>query len=111
MFLSLPLVAVLAVPEPASLPSKPVVDARLVGADRIVIRSSTPIESVHLAELSEWCSYFVSYGPDGRSAIVLIRTRRSPLRVVVETGSLRDLGLVDRHAIEMRNPWAYRPGD
>lgn len=93
-------------PSTAARPPKPPVDVQVLGKDLIVIRSSYNIDTAYLCEQSEWCSYFVDYAPTGRQATVLIRTRQSPLRVVVETSTVRGIGMRQRHEFTVDNPTA-----
>jgi hypothetical protein len=89
-------------------PERPVVEVTVLSGEYILIRSAEPIESVYLADLSEWCSYFVNYAPDAQAATILIRTKQSPLRVVVETSTFRELGLRQRHVRVVKNPSGRR---
>lgn len=102
---------ILASQGPMPAPLRPVVDVEVVGNDRVLIRSIHRIESVRLAELTEWSSYFLCYSSDGRRAVVLIRTRQNPLKVTVETRSSPDMGVLERHEVAVKNPWAYSSED
>ena len=95
-------------PAPVLAPNKPAVDVEVLGADRLLVRSQQPIESVNLSELSEWCSYFICYSPDCRKVTILIRTRQTPLRLVVETRNPVEFGMRQRHEVQVKNPWAFR---
>jgi hypothetical protein len=102
------LLATLQSPSPMRAPERPVVEMLVIHGDLVVIHSLEPIESVYLSDLSEWCSYFVNYSPDARTATILIRTKQSPLRVVVETTAFRELGLRQRHVRVVKNPGVSR---
>jgi hypothetical protein len=97
----------LASPSPLDAPRKPHVDVEVIGQGRLLIRSHDPIETVNLAELTEWCSYFICYSPDCRKVTVLIRTRQTPLHFAVETRSPLDFGVRRKHELLLRNPWTF----
>ncbi|MFO0946122.1 MAG: hypothetical protein U1D30_09280 [Planctomycetota bacterium] len=88
--------------------SRPTVDVQLVSKDVLLIRSSYNIDSAYLSDQSEWCSYFVDYAPTGRQATVLIRTKQTPLRLVIETSTVRGIGMRERHEFTIDNPTTHR---
>lgn len=77
--------------------------------DVIHIKSTNIIQSAYLSEQSEWCSYFVEYSPDGKEATILIRTKTHPLRLVVETTTVRGIALKEVHTINIDNPTRLIP--
>lgn len=74
--------------------------------DRIVVESRRRIESVRLEGLTEWSSYFTVYRNDCRSALLLVRTNRTPLVLVVELEALEG-ARVERIRCRVNNPWPY----
>mgnify|MGYP001158819607 CR=1 FL=1 len=101
--------AIVAAPSLTRASARPAVHAEVVGKDVILIRSSYNIDTAYLSEQSEWCSYFVDYASTGRQATVLIRTRQNPLRLIVETSTVRGIGMRERHEFTIENPTARTP--
>jgi hypothetical protein len=101
------LVLCLAAPSPHKALTPRPVEVRALGNDLLVVQSSFRIDEILVNDLTDRYDYFVTYRPDRRQAVLLIRSDRDLLRVQITTG-LWDAGLRSRHEFVVPNPTLQR---
>lgn len=87
-------------------PVRPV-EVRALANDLLIVQSTVRIDSITMDEHSDRYDYFVTYRPDRKQAVILLRSESELLRVQVSTG-LTDTGLRSRHDFVVSNPAATR---